>query len=85
MMLVINNAEMAVDANVTAKLGSSTEIECALNGTGIVWKQNGRGVSSVSSRLFSIPEVQLRHQGEYTCSHGDNSVNYFLYVQGMIF
>ena len=52
-------------------------------GNDINWKHNGRSINSFN-HILRLPKVQLTDEGEYTCTSGATSVNYYLYVQGTV-
>ena len=56
-------------------------MDCAL-GSASVWVKDKRKTVSSLSGSVRVTQAHQRHAGEYTCSQGSSSVNYFVIIQG---
>lgn len=72
---------LRVNEFVYGNEGSTVVLSCAPGMEGVHWlKDNRVFVTSLNGkvRLFNVSHT---HQGDYTCSNGERTLNYFLVVQ----
>ena len=74
-----------VDRFVSARENSTVVLPCEVRGSEAVeWVKNGKfPVASHDGTLWLFAVTQS-HTGEYTCSHQQDSFNYYLTVQGKV-
>ena len=77
---------LKVDQFVYGEEGSTLVLTCGLEaeeGAELEWlRDNHTPLASHNGEVW-LRDVSPTHQGDYTCSYGGRSLNYFLIVQGM--
>ena len=71
-----------MDEFIYVREGSTVELSCALSGE-VEWVKDDRFTLPSYNRKVWLFHVNHTHQGDYTCSHGKQSINYYLVVRGM--
>ena len=62
--------------------GLAALLSCGLGGGGVKWLKDKVEITASPNGEVWLSPISHTHQGEYTCSYGQQRLNYFLIVHG---